>query len=362
MTPTITIEPIDLKRAWTALREENPGLRIREAAEKLGVSEAELLATGVGSTVTRLDANCAEILQQLDALGRVMALTRNDAIVHERKGEYKNVEIMTGHGKMGLAVNDDIDLRIFFDKWHHAFAVTGKSPRGATYSFQFFGADGTAIHKVFLTETSDFPAYEKLIEKYRSADQNPIVSVKPIAEKTAEKPDAEIDVEAFRAAWANLKDTHDFFPLLQKFGVAREQALRLADKKMARKVDADGFKFVLEEASKRKLPIMIFVGNAGIIQIHTGEVERIAEARGWFNVLDERFNLHIKQDKIASAWIVKKPTADGIVTSLELFNENGENVALFFGKRKPGIPESEEWRGLLRDLIESYAESSVTVK
>ncbi len=350
MIPTMTAEPIDLKKAWTKLRAENSGLRIREAAEKLGVSEAELLATDVGATVTRLDAKCAEILQQLHALGRIMALTRNDAIVHERKGEYKNVEIMTGHGKMGLAVNDDIDLRIFFDHWHHAFAVTGNSPRGATYSFQFFGADGTAIHKVFLTEESDFSVYEKLIKKYRSADQNSVVEVKPKAEKPAEKPDAEIDVDGFRAAWANLKDTHDFFPMLRKFGVAREQALRLADEKMARKIDADGFKFVLDEASRRELPIMIFVGNAGIIQIHTGEVERVAEARGWFNVLDEDFNLHIKQDKIARAWIVKKPTADGIVTSLELFNDEGENVALFFGKRKPGIPESEKWRGLVRVL------------
>ena len=350
MTQITTIKPTELKRAWTDLREENPNLRIREAAENLGVSEAELLATDVGATVTRLDAKCSEILQELHALKRIMALTRNDAIVHERKGEYKNVEIMTGHGKMGLAVNDDIDVRIFFDNWRHAFAVGGNSPRGATHSFQFFGADGTAIHKVFLTETSDFASYEKLIEKYRSAEQNSIVDVQPTAEKTAETPDAEIDVDAFRAAWANLKDTHDFFPLLRKFGVAREQALRLADEKMAQNVGADSFKFVLEEASRRKLPIMIFVGNGGIIQIHTGEVERIAEARGWFNVLDEHFNLHIKQDKIARAWIVKKPTADGIVTSLELFNDKGENVALFFGKRKPGIAESEEWRRLVRDL------------
>ena len=83
------------------------------------------------------------------------------------------------------------------------------------------------------------------------------------------------------------------------------------------------------------------------------EIAKVLEARGWFNVMDERFNLHINQDKIARAFIVKKPTVDGIVTSLELFNETGENVALFFGKRKPGIPESEDWRKLVEDLIAS---------
>lgn len=351
MTPTIAAETVDLKQGWAKLREENSHLRIRDAALELGVSEAELLATQTNETVTRLEPKFGEILQDFHQLGRIMALTRNDEIVHERKGEYKNVELMDGHGKMGLAVNEDIDLRIFFANWHFAFAVTSDSPRGTLKSFQFFDRDGTAIHKVFLTDASDSSAYESLVEKYKSVDQSPTISVQPKPEKAAEKPDAEIDVEGFRQAWADLKDTHDFFPLLRKFGVGREQALRLADRGMAREVGAQSFKFILEEASARKLPIMVFVGNDGIIQIHTGEVEKVLEARGWFNVMDEQFNLHINQDKIARAWIVKKPTDDGIVTSLELFNEQGENVTLFFGKRKPGIPESEDWRALVNDLI-----------
>lgn len=351
MTPTTAAETNELKAAWEKLRGESPSLRIRDAAEKLNASEAELLATQIGETVVRLEPQCPEILQELHRLGRIMALTRNDAIVHERKGEYVNVEVMSGHGKMGLALGEDIDLRIFFANWHHAFAVESDSPRGKLHSFQFFDRDGTAVHKVFTTERSDLAAYEKLVEEFKSADQNQTIAVEPKAEKPAEKPDAEIDVAAFRKAWANLKDTHDFFPLLKKFGAAREQALRLAAPEMAHAVDKQSFRFVLEEASSRKLPIMVFVGNAGIIQIHTGEVHKVLDARGWFNVLDENFNLHINQDKIARAYVVKKPTADGIVTSLELFNQAGENVALFFGKRKPGIPESEAWRALVADLL-----------
>jgi putative hemin transport protein len=217
-------------------------------------------------------------------------------------------------------------------------------------SFQFFDRAGTAIHKVFLQDENFLGEYDRIVEKYRSADQSRSIEVEPKAARKAEKPDAEIDAGEFQKAWANLKDTHDFFPMLRKFDVAREQALRLADREMAREVEASSFKFILHEASRRKLPIMVFVGNPGIIQIHTGEVKKVLEARGWFNVLDEQFNLHINQEKIRRAWIVKKPTDDGIVTSLELFNEQGENVALFFGKRKPGIPESEDWRELIKDL------------
>jgi putative hemin transport protein len=39
-----------------------------------------------------------------------------------------------------------------------------------------------------------------------------------------------------------------------------------------------------------------------------------------------------------------------VVTSLELLDENGGVIAQFFGARKPGKPELEEWRGLLKML------------
>lgn len=351
MTPTTAKEEKDLAQVWAEFKAESPSLRIRDAAKALNVGEAELLATRIGNGVTKLRPEFVEILQEFHRLGRIMALTRNEEIVHERKGIYKNVESIKGHGPMGLVVNDDIDLRIFFSPWKFAFASTEEGARGTMRSFQFFDGAGDAIHKVFLTDASDVAEYEKLVEQFRSDDQTAVIEVAERAAKPVEKPDSEIDVEGFRAAWAELKDTHDFYPMTRKFRVEREQALRLADPQWVSPVAADSFKFILENASERKLPIMVFVGNHGMIQIHTGPVEKVLEARGWFNVMDEPFNLHINQEKIARAYVVKKPTADGIVTSLEIFNEEGENVALFFGKRKPGIPESEDWRVLVANLL-----------
>jgi putative hemin transport protein len=106
----------------------------------------------------------------------------------------------------------------------------------------------------------------------------------------------------------------------------------------------------LQKAAERKLPIMVFVGNRGIIQIHTGTVEKLFEYGEWYNVMDEAFNLHAKETEIEKAYVVKKPTDDGTVTSIEFFNKDDEDVALFFGKRKPGIPEMQDWRDLVAEL------------
>jgi len=96
---------------------------------------------------------------------------------------------------------------------------------------------------------------------------------------------------------------------------------------------------------------MVFVGNRGMIQIHTGPVKTIRVMGPWLNVLDPDFNLHLRADLIASAWAVRKPTSDGIVTSLELFDAEGENIAMLFGARKPGTPELEGWRELIAGIV-----------
>ena len=89
-----------------------------------------------------------------------------------------------------------------------------------------------------------------------------------------------------------------------------------------------------------------------MIQIHTGPVKKVADVRGWYNVLDPDFNLHIKDSEITDTWVVRKPTEDGVVTALECFNKEGEQIVQLFGKRKPGIPEQEGWRAIVRDTQE----------
>lgn len=334
----------ELKEKWEALKAENPHLRIRNAAEQLGVSEAELLLTNVGEGVTVLRPEFANILTEVEKLGKVMALTRNDECVHERKGTYLNGDFSSPHAQ--LFVGEDIDLRIFQNHWKFAFAVV----EGDRKSLQFFGKDGLALHKIYLTKDSNVDAFETIVEQFKTEDQTETFEFEAVAPKAPEKADSEIDAEGFKKAWTELKDTHDFFMMTRKFGVSRTQALRLAPEGYAIKIDTSKVVNVLEDASEKNLPIMIFVGNRGIIQIHTGEVTKTMWHQQWFNVMDPDFNLHLDVTKIAEAWIVKKPTEDGEVTAIEVFNKEGDFIVQFFGKRKPGIPELQEWKDLVADL------------
>jgi putative hemin transport protein len=340
-----TVAEKNLKTKWEALIKEQPHLRIRNAAEVLGVSELELLVTKIGDGVTTLKPEFQNILGEIEPLGKVMALTRNNEVVHERKGVYLNPELNNPH--VGLFVGEDIDLRIFFSCWGYAFAVEEEGRK----SLQFFAKNGEAVHKIYLTNKSNEAAFQELVEKYKAEEQNLVPVITPTPEKEAEKSDSEIDINGFQDAWVNLKDTHHFFGMLKKYGVTRTQALRIAPEgNYAVKVDNLACRNLLEQAAKEGVEIMVFVGNPGMIQIHTGPVKKVVEARGWYNVLDPDFNLHIKEAEITDSWIVRKPTEDGVVTALECFNKDGEQIVQLFGKRKPGIPELASWRDIVANV------------
>ncbi|MEK6480207.1 ChuX/HutX family heme-like substrate-binding protein [Catalinimonas sp. 4WD22] len=352
---SLTLENTEsLKQAWQALENTQPGIRIREAAIALESSEAQLLATTIGPDCVRLAGEWPELLQAFRKLGYVMSLTRNDACILEHKGSFQKVSTFgKDDHQMGLVIGP-IETRVFFKNWHVAFAVIQEKKNRILKSIQVFDKAGTAVCKIYLQNQSNEKAFYELIEAFRSPDQSPVQEVGSYTDETFSE---KVDQQSFLEDWEALQDTHDFFPMLKKHQVDRFQALELAVEKYTYQIQTEAVQQILEEASRTKLPIMIFAGNHGNLQIHQGKVRTIrllerghAVKEKWLNVLDPEFNMHLKVDMIDTAWVVKKPTKDGIVTAVELFDKDRKLIAQFFGLRKPGIPQKQEWAALVSRL------------
>lgn len=339
-----------LAAAFAALRERRgPGLRPRDAADALGVSEGELVASQVGAGVVRLKDDPRAILADAPRLGAVKVITRNEHCVHEKIGVFDHVSF---GGAMGLVVNHDIDLRLFMGHWRSAFAVPSVGADGVTrQSLQFFDADGTAMHKIFCMPGADPAPFDALVAAHAAPEQRPELAVLPLPPRAPDRPDDAVNTDGLIAHWRALQDTHDFFGMLREFGVGREQAFRLAPDDLAAPLASNVLDRLLPEAASDGVSIMVFVGNPGCIQIHTGPIENVFARGPWLNVMDPTFDLHLRRDRVARAWRVRKPTADGIVTSVELFDAEGFCFCQLFGERKPGIPERSDWR----DLVAAHA-------
>lgn len=345
-----TMNPTSLALSWAELRESTPHLRIRDAAEQLGCSEAELLHAALaepdaatGYSVTRLADDPKSIFGRIPSLGRVMALTRNDAVVSETYGEYGEI---SGHGNAAVVHTEGIDLRVDFSHWRYAFAVTMQGHQRELRGLHFFDASGTAIHKVYLTDDSDAAAYEEIVRTF--AHETPEEAVEPGAVRATpdNRGSDEVDAEALREGWRSLTNVHQFTALLGKHRVTRLGALRAVGDEFARYAVSDAHRRVLQGARDNRVPIMVFVRSRGCTQIASGEVSRLAVNGEYYNVFDEQVHLHIREPLLDQAWVVRKPTTHDTVTSVEIYSADGELALQFFGVRDDEGTEDPRWRAI----------------
>ncbi len=327
-------------------RAENPKMRERDLAAQLGVSEADLVAAHCGEGVQRIEPRANDVLLGLEAVGEVMALTRNESAVHEKIGVYEKVE---PGAHASVVLGKQIDLRVFPKAWAHGFAVEKRDGDGIRRSLQFFDDAGEAVHKVHLRPSSNLYAYQKLVAELASPDQSPAVALKGIAASEPETGDAG-SAEDLRDRWSRMTDVHQFFGMLKTLKLSRHQAVRMVGDDYAWKLADESLAAMFNHAATGGLPIMCFVGNRGCIQIHTGPIANIKTMGPWINVLDETFHLHLRADHVRELWAVRKPTKDGNVTSLEAYDANHELIIQFFGERHEGETERDDWRLLAENL------------
>ncbi|CAM3439789.1 ChuX/HutX family heme-like substrate-binding protein [Yersinia entomophaga] len=325
---------------------DNPGKFARDLAEILGISEAELTHARVGHGAERLKVDARTLLTELEAVGVTKSITRNSYAVHEQMGRYQN-QSLNGHA--GLILNPrELDLRLFLGQWDTVFALREATKHGERFSFQFFDLQGNAVHKVYNTDETDMAAWHALVEKYGTAN-NPEIVIQPKADSAEVTPNdnhQQIDQE-----WRAMTDIHQFFQLLKRNNLTRQQAFRAVGDDLAYQVDNSALEQILNAAKEQQNEIMIFVGNGGCVQIFTGQIERVmphiekeAPFQEWINVYNRRFTLHLIASTIAESWVTRKPTKDGFVTSLELFAVDGTQIAQLFGQRSEGQPEQNQWR------------------
>ena len=341
------LSPADIRTA----KFETTDKRDRDLAASLGISEAELVAAHVGcyngQTVTRIKAHPDDVMPLITSLGEVMALTRNESCVHERVGTF--LEYRTGQ-HAAMVLGPDIDTRIFPKHWAHGFAIESETPKGLRRTLQFFDAAGDAIQKIFLRDGSNHDAWQPLVDVLKLDDQSEGIDVEARAAVEPGKINPE-KADDLLKAWAKLSDTHQFNRLTSKFGFNRLGAYRSAlGTQWVRRVGDDAVATFLTATSEARQKVVLFVGNKGNIQIHWGTLDTIKPMGPWLNVLDEKFNLHLRGDHISEVYVVEKPTKRGPAISIEAFDADGGLIFQCFGQRSGEADDLAIWHGILAAL------------
>ena len=286
----------DLKKSYTSFvkKTENKKLRIKDIANHLEVSEAELLTTQIdNSSLKYLKISDYNIFfKELFKSHKVMFLIRSDFIVHEKVIVCSEIE----YHKNKIFFKNKKPLTDFdFKKIENSFFEKKTHQNKPLLSFQFFDQYGNAILKIFL-KSKDYSVFESLSDKFSFVYdynlQKNILKKNEISERKKS-----LNLDSFQNQYTKRIKTDNL--ILRK---------------------------ILENASKHKFPIQIHALGNYSIQYHFGSVKNIMDFGPWINVIDKNFNIHVMENKINNNYITIKEVDGKYFYQIQILDENNNLI------------------------------------
>ena len=263
----------DIKDSWLKFqsKEENKKIRIRDAADQLGCSEADLLSTEVGDTVSFLNVEDINTLfADILSTDRIMLLVRNDSVVHEKTINTEDINIIDGSfidiSKQHPVLEYDLASfqYSFFQKKIHANKILS--------SFQFFNQIGDSVLKIYSKNVSD-SAFDPIVSKYMTEYGYEVQSREYIDKK----------------------------PSINNNSVCLYFNDNVASYDCNKHIlPSSSLRKILNKSSEKKIAIQVHCLGLSAVQYHIDRVDKIVDYGPWLNVIDNNFNLHVLESEIIS--------------------------------------------------------------
>lgn len=282
----------------------------------------------------------ADIVGAVITGGAIRASTESGGITIEQTGTVGDYNLR-GEGTIGSVVQDDLDLRFLFRHW------AGGLVHSAHTTIDFIDSSGTICVSLHAADDAARTTIEAVAEQF----EGPLPDTPAAPARQPLKSDGDVDREALLADWRAMQNVHHFEALLGKHGVGRLQALRLAGPEFARELSTDAFGALLDRLDENGQEIMVFVANRGMVQIYSGPAtEKKRAGHGW-EIMQGGAKIYVPDTALHGLWLVHKPTAAGIITSLEFVRDDSDqSLASIFGRHPHGDAQPPEWLGLLEQL------------
>lgn len=289
--------------------------------------------------VVPLVGDMTALLSELKRVGDVSVLSGNEAVMHLSTGSYERFK---GSDGRGLITSKGIDVRLSPGQWPYAAAILPAS--GSVPGFIFFNSAGVPVHRILLTETSNVAEFDAIVAQFKG--DSPAIALTPVDADATETP-TEATKAALLEGWRKMQDTHEFSGLLNDHKISRIDAARIAEGEFTAQLDPAAYDVLFEQLMKQEAAIMFFAMNDGCVQISTGAITEINRTRGTLQLVEDDSRTLVSLPRIAQVWRVSKPTERGLIHSLELYDANGQILALLFGSEKGDSTNIVTWKELL---------------
>jgi putative heme degradation protein len=247
------------------------------------------------------------LLSELPAFGPVLAITRNCYAVLGTIAEYPQV-VSVPCGHRGRSV--DGSLEFDFTSWARGTAVVESRREGWLYAVEFSDHCGEVIHKICLTEQSDFEAFRAWVELNQNSSASHSLEGRRVA------------------SWLE----NSF--LLSASGC---EGLR-----------SEGFSTFFQVATRERSGFQVIVGNEGAVQGVAMTPTMFRRDREWIFVGDKVAGVHLRVAKLAEVYL------QAIAQSLALkaFDPEGRFVCAVVAAVDADL---DTWNRQLRELAQDFS-------
>ena len=282
-----------LKSKWEKLQSEDNKIRIRDAAKKLGTSEASLLSTEINDGVFFLNISDYDtFLSEVLSLDKIMLLIRSDSVVHEKTISSKDIQLRDN--KVFNSKSNESILEFNPTLFKYVFSQNKLHAKRSLRSFQIFDIYGNAILKIYLKGKNEIE-FDNIVERYQAEyhyELQETGNLKNLEPKSIiELNSSEKECECYEY---DLKEN-----ILRK---------------------------ILTAASKEQIPIQIHAIGKGTIQYHKGLIKKIVDFGPWINIIDKTFNLHAMENHLKHVVLKKHQKDNDTFYYIDFFDKSNNYV------------------------------------
>tara|TARA_B100000700_G_scaffold103666_1_gene117048 strand:- start:7587 stop:8537 length:951 start_codon:yes stop_codon:yes gene_type:complete len=283
---------------------DNQKLRIRDIANKLNVSEAELLSIQIGDSIKILSINNFDIFfnELLSKIDKVMFLIRSDFVVHEKNVltselRYTNNQFINQKDSFPL-------LSFDVDKISFIFYEIKEHNNRKLRSFQFFDKTGNSVFKIYLKGKNKIE-FDQIASNYKF-DYNYEVQKQGVY-----KSQSSLELLSYKTDLLHFTDCVNSVKRILKFSL----------------------RDILKVSSQESIPIQIHAFGIGCVQYHRDSIKNVVDYGPWINIIDKSFNIHVLENKISNSCLLEHLSDNKKIYSLDFYDVN-KNLVLGFSALK----------------------------
>lgn len=288
----------------------------------------------------KLNNNFVGIFKKLSMLGNLSTTLFTGTLTHTVQGKFAD---MHNRSNTLMHFHPNIDTRLFTAKWRFVYATE----QDKIICLNFFSRYGDLVYRVCSTTVEQYPLFKDFISEFTDKDNSTVNITESFTKLKYTKL---IDKQVLTQKWSEMTNVHQASKIFKYHGNDPTAVYTALGENYARKISTEKLIQFFNLIVENKLKIMMFSRNYAAVQCYVGDIPKLAVLGYEINISITDFDFMMDTNKLGDIWLVTKPTENGFVNSISIFDKEDNEVLILTDKRTRGDAENADWLEVIQKI------------